>query len=72
MILKKHKYSSETYIELIKQLGGVFVYQGSKGWYVSQLKKMGINKHPIERKKLESYKTYVLRNMYLQKVKEEK
>lgn len=40
-------------------------YQGSKGWYVKQLKEHGINRHPVDRRKLESYKTSVLRNLYL-------
>lgn len=41
-------------------------YQGSKGWYVQKLKELGINYHPVDRKKLEQYKTYVLRNLYLE------
>ncbi|WP_082883912.1 MULTISPECIES: DUF2639 domain-containing protein [Bacillaceae] len=40
-------------------------YRGSKGWYISELKKAGITKHPIDRKKLESYKTYVIRKIWL-------
>ncbi|MGM9926861.1 MAG: DUF2639 domain-containing protein [Bacillus sp. (in: firmicutes)] len=43
-------------------------YNHSKGWYVSQLKNIGITKHPIELKKLELYKTFVLRQMYYRKV----
>ncbi|USK30788.1 YflJ family protein [Bacillus sp. CMF21] len=39
-------------------------YYGSKGWYVKKLREMGIMKHPIERRKLKLYKTYVLRNLY--------
>lgn len=39
-------------------------YPGSKGWYVGELKKLGISKHPIERRKLELYKTYIVRNLY--------
>ncbi|WP_173391077.1 DUF2639 domain-containing protein [Robertmurraya massiliosenegalensis] len=41
-------------------------YQGSKGWYVQKLKELGVHYHPVERKKLELYKAYVLRNIYLQ------
>lgn len=41
-------------------------YQGSKGWYVQQLKEMGVRYHPVDRRKLELYKTYVLRNLYLE------
>lgn len=41
-------------------------YIGSKGWYVAKLKELGVTKHPIERRKLELYKTYVLRQLYEQ------
>lgn len=41
-------------------------YQGSKGWYVQELKKLGISKHPVEHRKIELFKTYVLRNLYVQ------
>ncbi|WP_442594147.1 YflJ family protein [Neobacillus sp. D3-1R] len=41
-------------------------YPGSKGWYVQELKKLGISKHPVEHKKMELYKTYVIRNLYVQ------
>ncbi|MCA1032719.1 YflJ family protein [Bacillus timonensis] len=40
-------------------------YQGSKGWYVQQLKNKGINRHPIDRRKLESYKASTLRKLYV-------
>ncbi|MGG3470109.1 YflJ family protein [Neobacillus pocheonensis] len=43
-------------------------YQGSKGWYVQELKKIGITKHPVERRKIELYKTFILRNLYLEKI----
>ncbi|MGG3805285.1 YflJ family protein [Metabacillus fastidiosus] len=39
-------------------------YFGTKGWYIKELKALGITKHPIERRKLELYKTYVVRNLY--------
>jgi hypothetical protein len=39
-------------------------YQYSKGWFIQQLKVAGIRYHPIERRKLELYKTYVLRRLY--------
>ncbi|MGP7815966.1 DUF2639 domain-containing protein [Niallia sp. 01092] len=42
-------------------------YYGTKGWFISQLKALGLNRHPIEHKKLELYKTYVLRNLYYEK-----
>lgn len=37
---------------------------GSKGWYVLELKKRGIRY--IDGKKLETYKTYILANLYKQ------
>ncbi|MFC4323434.1 YflJ family protein [Litchfieldia salsa] len=37
---------------------------GSKGWYVQQLKSNGYSYHPVGRRKLESYKAAVLRNLY--------
>ena len=43
-------------------------YPGSKGWYVKQLKEKGIYHHPVERKKLETYKTYILRKLYFELV----
>lgn len=39
-------------------------YPGSKGWYVKQLKERGVHQHPVERKKLETYKTAALRKLY--------
>lgn len=39
-------------------------YYGSKGWYVNKLREIGLTRHPIERKKLKLYKTFVLRNLY--------
>jgi hypothetical protein len=46
--------------------GKKMVHIYSKGWFIQQLKNQGITKHPIERRKLELYKTYVLRNLYTQ------
>ncbi|WP_010676372.1 DUF2639 domain-containing protein [Bacillus timonensis] len=43
-------------------------YPGSKGWYIKQLKEKGILQHPVERKKLETYKTYILRKLYFELV----
>lgn len=34
----------------------------SKGWYIQQLKSVGISKY--EQKKLETYRTYVLAKLY--------
>lgn len=43
----------------------VMAHLYSKGWFIQQLKAKGISKHPVERKKLEHYRTPVLRNLYL-------
>jgi len=40
-------------------------YEGTKGWYIQELKKLGVTKHPVEKRKLELYKTFVVRNLYL-------
>lgn len=42
----------------------------SKGWYIARLKEKGIHTHPLFKKKLESYKTYVVRNLYIEHVEE--
>ncbi|MGG2016382.1 YflJ family protein [Bacillus sp. S10(2024)] len=39
------------------------MYYGTKGWYVYELKKLGINYY--EGRKLESYRAHVLRNLLL-------
>ncbi|WP_210365118.1 DUF2639 domain-containing protein [Bacillus sp. REN3] len=39
-------------------------YKGSKGWYINELKKAGITKHPVGKRKLELYKTYIIRKIY--------
>lgn len=44
-------------------------YEGSKGWYIKELKKMGITKHPIEKRKLELYKTFVVRSLFFELTK---
>ena len=43
-------------------------YTGSKGWYVTKLKESGMKSHPVERRKLELYKTFILRKLYEQQV----
>lgn len=35
---------------------------GTKGWYISELKKLGIAKY--EGRKLETYKTHIVANLY--------
>ncbi|MBA2875355.1 DUF2639 domain-containing protein [Thermaerobacillus caldiproteolyticus] len=37
---------------------------GSKGWLVKQLKDVGIRRHPVELKKLETYKSSILYGLY--------
>lgn len=37
------------------------MYYGTKGWYVAELKKLGVRYH--EGRKLESYRGHVLRNL---------
>ncbi|APH06359.1 YflJ family protein [Bacillus weihaiensis] len=37
------------------------MHYGSKGWYVSELKKLGVRRH--EERKLESYKKHFLANL---------
>ncbi|GGE75917.1 YflJ family protein [Priestia taiwanensis] len=39
-------------------------FKGSKGWYIQELKKVGITRHPIELRKLETYKTSIIRSIY--------
>ncbi|WP_409301164.1 DUF2639 domain-containing protein [Peribacillus sp. SCS-155] len=46
-------------------------YQYSKGWFIQKLKHEGISKHPIERRKLELYKTFVVRNLYEQYIEKQ-
>ncbi|QED48274.1 DUF2639 domain-containing protein [Cytobacillus dafuensis] len=46
-------------------------FKGSKGWYIQKLKESGISKHPVELRKLELYKTYIVRNLYLELINKE-
>lgn len=39
-------------------------YTYSKGWYIQQLKQAGVRYHPVEHRKLELYKSYVVRKLY--------
>nr|WP_254520363.1 YflJ family protein [Bacillus cereus] len=55
-----------------KQKGSDPMYYGTKGWYVAELKKLGVRYH--EGRKLESYRGHVLRNLLLaqqEKLKEQ-
>ncbi|GLV64987.1 hypothetical protein Bmyc01_36560 [Bacillus mycoides] len=48
------------------------MYYGTKGWYVAELKKLGVRY--LEGRKLESYRGHVLRNLLIveqEKLKEE-
>ncbi|MEM5001845.1 YflJ family protein [Priestia megaterium] len=45
-------------------------YIYSKGWFVQQLKAANISK--IDGRKLESYKTYILRNLYAELIDQSK
>ncbi|MCP8617902.1 YflJ family protein [Salirhabdus salicampi] len=40
---------------------------GSKGWFVSELKKLGVTHY--EERKLENYKTHILANLLYEKQK---
>jgi hypothetical protein len=46
-------------------------YQGTKGWYIQKLKEKGITRHPTDQKKLECYKTFVVRNLYFEHYEKE-
>lgn len=55
-----------------KQKGSDPMYYGTKGWYVAELKKLGVRYH--EGRKLESYRGHVLRNLLIvqqEKLKEQ-
>lgn len=55
-----------------KQKGSDLMYYGTKGWYVAELKKLGVRYH--EGRKLESYRGHILRNLLLaqqEKLKEQ-
>lgn len=55
-----------------KQKGSDSMYYGTKGWYVAELKKLGVRYH--EGRKLESYRGHVLRNLLIaqqEKLKEQ-
>ncbi|CAM4043153.1 hypothetical protein bcgnr5390_50470 [Bacillus luti] len=48
------------------------MYYGTKGWYVAELKKLGVRYY--EGRKLESYRGHVLRNLLIaqqEKLKEQ-
>ena len=49
----------------------MMAYIGTKGYFIAKLKEKGIRKHPVELRKLESYKTAIVRNLYFDVYKEE-
>ncbi|KJE27080.1 UNVERIFIED_ORG: uncharacterized protein DUF2639 [Anoxybacillus amylolyticus] len=44
--------------------GAPMAHFGSKGWLVAELKKAGIARHPVGRKKIETYKATELYGLY--------
>jgi hypothetical protein len=44
-------------------------FAGSKGWYIKKLRGAGITKHPIDKKKLELHKTFVIKKIYEEHLK---
>ncbi|MBO8177352.1 YflJ family protein [Aeribacillus pallidus] len=45
-------------------------FKYSKGWFVQQLKEAGVRNHPQDFRKIELYKTPILRQLYAQYVNE--
>ncbi|HDX9614268.1 TPA: YflJ family protein [Bacillus toyonensis] len=71
MNLKRNFQITTTYT-VQKKKGSGLMYYGTKGWYVAELKKLGVRYH--EGRKLESYRGHVLRNLLIaqqEKTKEE-
>jgi hypothetical protein len=69
---KKRKFSRPGTYTVQKKKGSGLMYYGTKGWYVAELKKLGVRYH--EGRKLESYRAHVLRNLLIaqqEKTKEE-
>lgn len=69
---KKRKFSRPGTYTVQKKKGSGLMYYGTKGWYVAELKKLGVRYH--EGQKLESYRGHVLRNLLIaqqEKTKEE-
>jgi len=71
-ILKTLELSNKEVEETLKGGRDVMAYTYSKGWLIKQLKERGIRKHPIEQKKLELYKTFIVRQLYLLAIENEK
>jgi hypothetical protein len=62
-------FVSVVYIDKQRKRGISMAYFGSKGWLVQQLKEAGIRYHPVERKKVETYRTATLYGLYQKYVK---
>ncbi|MBE7104859.1 DUF2639 domain-containing protein [Bacillus cereus] len=60
---KKRKFSRPSTYTVQKQKGSDLMYYGTKGWYVAELKKLGIRYH--DGRKLENYRGHVLRNLLI-------
>ncbi|HDR7633443.1 DUF2639 domain-containing protein [Bacillus mycoides] len=60
---KKRKFSRPSTYTVQKKKGSDPMYYGTKGWYVAELKKLGVRYH--EGRKLESYRAHVLRNLLI-------
>lgn len=60
---KKRKFSYLATYTVQKKKGSDPMYYGTKGWYVAELKKLGVRYH--EGRKLESYRAHVLRNLLI-------
>ncbi|WP_310796252.1 YflJ family protein [Bacillus toyonensis] len=57
------KFQIPTTYTVQKKKGSGLMYYGTKGWYVAELKKLGVRYH--EGRKLESYRGHVLRNLLI-------
>lgn len=55
------KFPNHPNIYCSKAKGSDLMYYGTKGWYVAELKKLGVRY--FEGRKLESYRGHVLRNL---------
>lgn len=60
---KKRKFSYLATYTVQKKKGSDPMYYGTKGWYVAELKKLGVRYH--EGRKLESYRAHILRNLLI-------
>ncbi|MEI4713024.1 YflJ family protein [Bacillus cereus] len=63
LIIFNGKLLPPTTYTVQKQKGSDLMYYGTKGWYVAELKKLGVRYH--EGRKLESYRGHILRNLLL-------